>query len=233
MKRLSLIFVLCFVVSTSHAQVILSLLFGDQLNTGRVEFGLDGGMNLATLSGIAGAENLAAWNLGFYFDIKLNNPSWMVHTGVIVKSTLGADDLPVYPLNDRNLDSAFKGGSVRTTLQHFDVPVMLKYKFDNNVFLEGGVVAGLLYGATDEFRNSVQGKDDLKFDRDVKNDYHPLDAGIMFGTGYRLFGAEGINLGIRYYYGLVDISVDDSGPGIYNRAVYFTVGVPIGAASEK
>jgi len=35
-----------------------------------------------------------------------------------------------------------------------------------------------------------------------------------------------MNLGIRYYYGLVDILIDDSTPGQYNRAWYFQWGFP-------
>jgi hypothetical protein len=215
-----------------HGQVLLSLLFGESLNTGKVEFGLDGGINVASLHGIDEAQGHLIWNLGFYFDIKLSDPAWMFHTGVIVKSTLGAEHVPVYRLNDALLDSSFKGGSVTTTLNYFDVPVMLKYKFENDFYLEGGAMFGLMYGATDEFVNSVKEDDDLRYDRSVRDAYHPLDAGIIVGAGYRLFGKDGINIGVRYYYGLVDIYIDDTTPGQFNRSLYLTVGIPIGAAKD-
>ena len=51
----------------------------------------------------------------------------------------------------------------------------------------------------------------------------------MAGVGYRLLGGNGMNLGIRYYYGLVDVYIDDSTPSVYNRAIYLTLGIPIGA----
>jgi hypothetical protein len=38
-----------------------------------------------------------------------------------------------------------------------------------------------------------------------------------------------MNLSIRYYYGLVDIYIDDLTPARYNRSLYFSVGIPIGA----
>ncbi len=88
---------------------------------------------------------------------------------------------------------------------------------------------GLLYGATDEFVNSVQENEDLTYDRNVRKSYHPLDAGLVAGVGYRLLGGNGMNLGIRYYYGLVDVHIDDSGPSQFNRAIYLTLGIPIGA----
>ncbi|MCK6620256.1 MAG: PorT family protein [Calditrichaceae bacterium] len=231
MKKFLLILVVLLPGYTANAQVIISLLFGEALNTGRVEFGLDGGVNLASIEGIDGAKNLTAWNLGFYFDIKLNNPSWMIHTGVIVKSTLGTRNAPLYSLNDAVLDSAFSGGSVAAKLQYFDVPIMLKYRFRNNFSLEGGAMLGLLHKASDEFINTVQ-EEDLSYKRNVKDAYHPLDAGIMIGAGYRLLGGDGINLGVRYYYGLVDTYIDDSTPNRYNRSLYFTVGIPIGAGND-
>lgn len=217
----------------ADGQVLIALLFGDALNTGNIEFGLDGGLNLTSLSGIDKTKSLTTWNLGFYFDIKLHDPSWMVHTGVIVKSTMGTDNVPVYSTGDMNLDTTFAGGRVVTSLNYFNVPIMLKHKFPNNLFLEGGAMLGLLYGATDEFINSVEAEDDVTYERKVKYAYHPLDAGIMLGAGYRLLGGDGINLGVRYYYGLVDIYIDDSTPSQCNRSIYFTVGIPIGAANDS
>lgn len=218
------------VSETANAQVLISLLFGDKLNTGKIEFGLDGGVNLVNIEGIDQAQNMTTWNLGFYFDIKLPHPSWMIHTGVIVKSTLGTANLPVYSLSNSNLDAAFNGGSVATRLQYFNVPIMAKYKLKRRqLFVEGGPMVGFLYDASDEFTNSVKESEDLKYQIKTKDAYRSLDAGIMVGAGYRLLGGNGMNLGIRYYYGLVDIRIDDATPGQYNRALYFSVGIPIGA----
>jgi len=216
------------VSQTVNGQVLISLLFGETLNTGKIEFGLDGGVHLASISGIDQGQKLFSWNLGFYFDIKLPDSSWMVHTGVIVKSTLGMVDQPVYSLNDEDLDAAFNSGSVATRLQYFNVPIMIKYKINKHFFVEGGPMLGLLHKAKDEFTNSVKETDDLTYQLDVKERYHPLDAGIMVGVGYRLMGGNGMNLGVRYYYGLVDIKIDDSTPDQYNRSLYFSLGIPIG-----
>jgi hypothetical protein len=46
-------------------------------------------------------------------------------------------------------------------------------------------------------------------------------------------GGNGLNIGIQYYLGLVDIKVDDNSPGQMNRALYFNVGIPIGKAAAK
>ena len=91
---------------------------------------------------------------------------------------------------------------------------------------------GAPLSARNEFTNSVKESNDLSYQLITKDAYHPLDAGIMVGAGYRLLGGTGMNLGIRYYYGLVDILIDDSTPNQYNRALYFTVGIPIGAGKQ-
>jgi hypothetical protein len=56
---------------------------------------------------------------------------------------------------------------------------------------------------------------------------------MMIGAGYRLLGGDGINLGVRYYHGLVDTYIDDSTPNQYNRSLYFAVGIPIGAGNDS
>jgi hypothetical protein len=216
----------------ASGQVIISLLLGDKLNSGKVEFGLDGGLMLSTIDGVGTSNSKRAFNLGFYFDIKLKNPSWRVYTGVMVKSTLGAEDIPVYSLDDPDLDNAFSGGSVKRKLGYFTVPVMMKYKFENNFFVEAGPMFGLMNSSTDEFIATVKKKDDLLYKLKIKDNYHPLDAGLMAGVGYRLLGGNGMNLTICYYYGLVDITIDDSTPNQYNRSLYFMVGIPIGAGKK-
>ena len=120
MKKTLLIFIMSVSGYVANSQVLISILLGDKLNTGKIEFGLDGGLNLTTIQGLDNADYFSGFNIGFYFDIKVfKNPQWMLNTGVIVKSTHGADGLPVYSLNDAALDSTFAGGSVSKRNQYF------------------------------------------------------------------------------------------------------------------
>lgn len=212
--------------------MLISLLLGDKLNTGKIEFGLDGGVNFASLRGLDDSNASGRFNLGFYFDIKMKN-DWMVHTGVIVKSTMGANKLKPYSLNDAELDSEFANGEVKRNLEYFNVPVMMKKKFKNNFYGEGGIQLGLLYKATDEFTAEVKDKKDLEYKLSIKDNYHPLDAGLVAGLGYRFMKGNGMNLGMRYYFGLIDIEIDDSHDNIYNQSFYITVGIPIGAGKAR
>ncbi len=218
---------------TGNTQVLISILLGDKLNTGKIEFGLDGGANWSTIKNLDGAKSLTGFNLGFYFDFKLKDPSWMLNTGVIVKSNMGADELPVYSLGNPNLDNAFTGGKITRKINYFNVPIMMKYSFKNHIYLKGGTQLGLRYKAFDEFKNSVNEEDDLKYKLDVKDQFHPIDAGLAIGAGYRLMKGNGMNIGVQYYIGLIDIRVDDSSPNQFNRVLYLTAGIPIGKNPKK
>ena len=224
---------LLFLVSIARTQVLISILLGDKLNSGKIEFGLDGGANWSTIKNIDGAKSLTGFNLGFYFDFKLKNPSWMLNTGVIVKSNMGADELPVYTLGDPDLDNAFSGGKISRKINYFNVPIMMKYAFHNHIYLKAGTQLGLRYKAFDEFKNSINDEDDLKYKVDIKDQFHPIDAGLAFGAGYRLMKGNGMNIGLQYYLGLIDIRVDDSSPDQFNRTLYLTVGIPIGKNAKK
>jgi hypothetical protein len=228
MKINLLLFLLLFTSSIVQSQVIISLIFGDKLNSDKIEFGLDGGVNWSDLHGLPDSKPLTGFNLGFYFDFKLKNPAWMVNTGVIVKSPMGAGDLPVYSLNNPPLDSSFVGGTVDRKIRYFNVPIMMKYQFKNNIYAKAGIQLGLRSKGFDEFSNKVKDEDDLQYKLKTKDDYHPLDAGLAFGLGYRLMKGTGMNIGIQYYLGLIDVVIDDSSPNQYNRSFYLTAGIPIG-----
>lgn len=232
MKRLLLFLSFYFVIQSAQSQVLISLLLGETLNSGKVEFGLDGGVNFPTIRGLSEGEMHSNFNIGFYFDIKMKNTKWMYHTGVMVKASLGTYGLPVYSLNDAALDSSFAGGQIRRKINYFSVPFMMKYKFNNNFFAEGGIMPSLRHKSYDLFMSSVDGND-LEYKKDIRDELHQIDFGLIGGLGYRLMGGNGMNLGVRYYYGLTDITIDDSTPDQFNESLYLYVGIPIGAGKAK
>ena len=234
MKKIFLTFCLLAGLTTAHSQVLISLIFGDMLNSPKVEFGLEGGANFSTISNLEGAKKRTDFNLGFYFDFMLHNPAWAINTGVIVKSTMGANGLAVYSLNDEKLDVAFEGGLVDRKINYFNVPIMMKYKFDNNIYVKGGTQLGLLSRAFDEFKSNYEGED-LTYKNKIRDQIHVIDAGLAIGAGYRLMGGNGMNIGVNYYHGLVTVMKGGVGPNQFNRSFYVTAGIPIGKgkAAEK
>lgn len=231
--RFLIVFTLLSVHSTmAHGQVLMSLIFGDNLNTGKIEFGLDGGVNFPDIRGIDGGKMKANFNIGFYFDIKTGNPKWLFHTGVLVKSSLGTAELPVYSLGIPDLDNAFAGGEVHRKINYFNVPITMKYRLSEHFFVLGGIMPALRAKAFDIFTNDVQ-SNDLEYKADIRDQIHRLDFGLVGGAGYRVTKGYGMNITVRYYYGLTDIVISDASADQYNTSLYLAVGIPIGVAKAR
>jgi len=235
MKKGLLLLIAFFCITSAQSQVLISLLFGDKLNSPFLEFGLDGGVNFSTISNMETSGTEVGFNLGFYFDIRSKkNPAWMINTGVIVKSPMGAHGMPVYSLGDANLDNTFAGGRVDREIRYFNVPILIKHQFKNNIYLKTGPQFGLLAKAFDKFRKEYDG-DEVEYKHNIRDQIHVIDAGIAFGAGYHMNVGNGLNLTVQYYYGLVPVMKGD-GPEQFNRSLYVTAGLPIGrgkAARKK
>ncbi len=216
----------------SQSQVLISLLLGDKLNSPNLEFGLEGGVNWSNIQDIQEAQAMTNFNLGFYFDIRIKN-NWFLHTGVRVKSDVGAKNIDVYLTGDDDVDSLFVNGSITRKLGYFHVPVSLKYRFNNNFHIEGGFQLALLHSAHDIFVESVYDDEDAAFRLNVRDEYKRIDAGVGGGIGYKIMKNTGMSLGAYYYYGLTNIYKDDTKQASHS-SLYLYVDIPIGkGAAEK
>src|SRR5690606_32894293 len=92
MKKIVCSLVLLFAMNTVNSQVLLSLIFGDKLNSPDLEFGIEGGLNWPAISGLDASDRFTTFNLGFYFDFKVKE-QFHIYTGVLVKSKLGINKL--------------------------------------------------------------------------------------------------------------------------------------------
>ena len=228
MKKGLLLLIAILCVNSAHSQVLISLIFGDKLNSPFLEFGLEGGANFSTISNLETSGTNVGFNLGFYFDFRSKkNPAWMINTGVIVKSPMGAHGIPIYSLNDTDLDNTFAGGNVNREIRYFNVPILIKYQFKNNIYLKAGPQLGLLAKAFDKFSKEVNGED-VTYNNKIRDKLHVIDAGIALGAGYHMNIGNGLNITLQYYYGLVPLMKGDTSPDQYNRSLYLTAGIPIG-----
>jgi len=229
MKKNILIIGLLFIGYSASSQVLISLIFGDKLNSPNVEFGLDGGVNFGKIAHLEPSKYLPMFNLGFYFDIRLKGPL-LLHTGVIVKSNQGAGSLDPYSLNNPSLDTVFANGSIDRKINYFHVPIMLKYRFATYFHVEAGPMLALRAKGYDTFLNSVKDDDDLSYKLDVKDNYKRIDAGIMVGIGAKLSKQlKSSQTGIRYYYSFVDPLKENTGKPQYFSSIYIYFSLPIGA----
>ena len=144
---------------------------------------------------------------------------------------MGASGIPVYSIDDPDIDTVFYGGNINRKISYFNVPIEIKYKFNNNFFIDAGCQLGLRTKAFDEFTNTIVDDDDLIFKKSIKDELTRIDAGVSGGIGYKFKKGIGISMGARYYYGLVNIYKDANREG-YNSSLYLYVDIPIGAGKK-
>lgn len=229
LKKNILAIIFVFIGFTMQSQVLIALLLGDKLNTGKIEFGLDGGLNYATIAGMESNTWTRNFNLGFYFDIRMKE-QWFLNTGVLVKSNFGLDDLSDADLEFLNATTYDTKGEYRQRISYFMVPALAKYKFDNNMYVEFGPQFGLMYDAYIEFNSEIDGNS-ARIREKNKDAINRFDMGLSAGVGYRLLKGMGWTLGARYYYGLLDVYKDRSGTNV--NSLFLKLNIPIGLSVEK
>ena len=231
MRKIILLFFI-FIISVYQvkSQVLITLIFGDKLNSDKLEFGLEGGGNFSKISGFESTKFLKDWNLGFYFDVNIKEGKpWNFYTGVLVKSKMGLGDLTVNDVLNLKADTLSTPGTYSQKINYFMVPFLIKYKFNPHIYLEAGPQFSLMYKAFVEYDADVDGKTAVI--RDFNSElFRRVDAGIMIGTGYRFRGRTGWTVGVKYYYGFTDVLKDVS--GTKSQSVYLKLNIPIGR-SEK
>jgi len=230
MKKQYIIILFLLIGYSLQSQVLIALLLGDKLNTGKIEFGLDGGVNWANISNMDANGWIRNYNLGFYFDIKMKKEPWYLHTGVLVKSNLGLKNLTTEDLEFLNATTYDAEGDYSQMMSYFIVPAFARYKFKNNIYAEIGPQFGLMHKAWIEFDSDIDGNSAL-IKQDNKDMINRIDMGIGAGVGYRLLKGLGWTVGVEYYYGFINVYKDKS--GTKNSAVYLKLNVPIGASAEK
>lgn len=234
MKKFFVVISFLLLTVTSQSQVLITLLLGDKLNSDKLKFGLEGGINMSKISGFESNTYRGDWDLGFYFDFKINT-SWYFYTGVLVKSTMGIAKLTNNDLNKigASIYSSFDDiqieGKYSQQMRTFIVPALAKYKFNNNIYIELGPQFGLVYKSWVEFESDIEGRDAIvkEYNQDKLN---KIDAGLTLGAGYTLFNGTGWTFGAKYYYGFVNAYKGMSGTN--NSAFFIKMNIPIGAGEK-
>jgi hypothetical protein len=169
---------------TVHSQVLISILFGEKLNSEELEFGLVGGLNLTNIAGFGDTKSLSNFNIGYYFDIRIKS-HWYLHTGMQVKSNFGMRNLSDDDLKFLEADSYNIEGEYIQKMSSFMIPVLANYKFKNCIYIEAGPQLGFVYNAWVEF-NSDKDNKNTKIKDYNNNLINWFNAGIAGGVGYKM-----------------------------------------------
>lgn len=226
---------LCLSLSSHlYSQVHIGLPFGEKFPAHEVKLGLERGLSFSNITGDQGTKSVRNLNLGLFLDIQLKESSkWHLHTGLLLKSGMGAKEIDVYTLDDLDLDSSFNDGSIERQLKYINIPALIRYKFTNHFFIEMGPRLGLLTKATDMFHETGKQDDGLYYRNNITKKCRWLDAGIEAGLGYHLMRGKGVNLGLRYYLGMLDLFRDSPPSSVRNKSFSIFLNIPILIGSQN
>jgi Outer membrane protein beta-barrel domain len=213
----------------AKSQVIIALLFGDKLNTEHLEFGLTVGPNFSSVSN-SGADWKAGLGLGLYFNIKLSD-NWFFHPEAIPKSPFGGKNIPVYPLDDPNLNTSFQNGSITREMSYISLPLLFRYRIKGLLFAEAGPQLSLRTNVKDVFMEDAAGGK-LEFVKNVEDEYTRFDFGAAAGLVLKLRKDKGMGIGVRYYYGFIDVMKSSAGSQ-QNNGLFVYVSFAVGAGKSK
>ena len=107
----------------------------------------------------------------------------------------------------------------------------LKYRFAGRFHLEAGPMLALRTKGYDEFKNTVVDEDDLTYSLAIQDNYKRVNTEIMVGAGIKLYKKipKSSQIGVRYYHGLVDPLIGNTGDPQYFSSFYIYFSLPIGA----
>ncbi|WP_447634977.1 porin family protein [Flavobacterium microcysteis] len=162
---------------------VIAVLGVTNVNAQKINFGVKGGLNFASISGDNTKEidPVAAFNFGLLSEIPISEK--FSFQPEVMFSGQGY---------------SFKGKDNLIALNYLNVPLMGKYYVTKGLSIEAGPQLGFLLSAKDE-------------KKDVKDSFKTFDFGVNFGLGYKL--ENGINFGVRYNLGLTDINNLDNYSG--------------------
>ncbi|MBO9572358.1 MAG: PorT family protein [Chitinophagaceae bacterium] len=228
-KIVGIVLFLSFALS-GRTQIVVALLFGDKLNTGKLEFGLVVSPAITSITNIE-SDPRFGFNLGIYLNIRPDK-RWFLHVEGIGKGAFGARGISPYPTGNDSLDNLLATGSVERKIQVFSMPVLLRYRISKLFFAEGGIQPNLMLKTKDIFTNEVNGSE-LNYTVKITDQLNRLDFGVAGGLFYKFSDhRQSMGIGLRYFYGLTDTHRFVKGTQA-NTAWVINVTIPVGTGKSQ
>ena len=214
----------------AKSQVLMSVIFGDKLNSKELSFGLHANYSWNTLSATDNQKALTSFNFGLFFTYHFNQ-HWHANLEMLAKYKRGADGLSAYDLQNDSLNNLFKDGNVKRQIGYLSLPMTIQYMFDPGIYLELGPQFSLRTKAKDIF-STVRDEGELQLERDIEDNINRWDIGWLGGIGYKLGKAKLIAVGLRYYGGFSDVVKNEQGKQ-FNQQWGIYTNIPIGVKKAE
>lgn len=170
------------------------------------EFGIKGGLNLATINNLDDTDYKAGVLLGAYFKLKLAESDVYLQPEVLYVQ---------YGGKDANSDQSM-------TFNYIQIPVLLKLGFGASDASEASVSPNVFFGPYLGINTKAEFDTGEGLSGDIDEVVKDTDIGLVIGMG---LDSNKLSLSLRYAAGLTSLYEDDFDDGEKNGAIAFTVGV--------
>ncbi|SHO64368.1 outer membrane beta-barrel protein [Algoriphagus zhangzhouensis] len=214
----------------ANSQVLMSLIFGDKLNTEKNLFGLHMNESTHHFSNYQTGKDLRSFSMGLFFSHRVNE-KWMWNLEMLAKYKRGMKGLAFYDLGDEELNALFQESTADKTIKYLSVPFTMRYYRTDKLFLEFGPQISMRMKAWDVFEVK-NGASKLEYKNDIKDQINKFDIGYVIGLGL-MVGKDHINaVGIRHHQGFSDVIKDTSGNQHHSQWALYA-NLPIGRGKMK
>jgi len=169
----------------------------------QIRYGVKAGVNFSTLKfsdDYAKKSSLIGYHAGVLMDVKISDK--FVFQPEVLFSTQGVKRKVEVR---QNAEDQFHSATLKTKINYLNLDLMMKYYVIKKLDLEAGARIGLMLSAWNV----------LEVYRTELNDVQPIDYGVNLGAGYDF--TDHISVGVRYYYGLFNISKYSHDENVGNR----------------
>ena len=213
-----------------QGQVLMSLIFGDDLNSDKMAFGIHMDQAWNDFTHIEEGKPLRSFNMGLFFTRKFGE-HWKGNLAMLAKYKRGTSELSPYLLDDPNLDALLNNTEVAREINYLSIPFTMQYVLNFGGFLELGPQVSFRTRARDIFK--VLGKENsLIYINRIDDQVARWDFGWLAGIGYYLGKEKLIAVGFRYHGGFTDVLKDENGNQTHMQWSIFTQ-IPIGRGKMK
>ena len=220
--------------TTSNAQALIVLLFGDKLSTETFQMGINASLSASTINGLNDVDYRISWAFGAFGEVRLSD-DWFLHFNLTIKTPGGAKNVAPFVPVPPEVDSLVTGLTVSRSLNYITLPVFIKYKL-GSVKLGVGAQIGYLTSADDTYDAITFMGNDLSMVSDISSQLNRWDAGLTGIIDYFFKpdkNMRSLRLSLTYYYGLTDMLKDNTGDAWNNSIFLLSIGIPVGASGDS
>lgn len=222
---------LFFQFSLVHAQVLIGLIFGDKLNNDKLEFGLNVGANMSTMTHIDSEKFNRGLAIGLYIDYKFAD-HFALATSLLFNSPKGVRNFGPEEYFQPLPDSIWIGSKSIRGLSYMDLPLVVQYRPIPQIGIGLGVQTSLLIKAEDSFSHSY-GDWDIGSVIDITDNFSRLDFAMVASLNFHFTGNPGVQIRLNYSHGIVNVYNSSTNRIAYNRTIQLGAMIPIKTGIKK